>query len=105
MKRILMLMCAVAMAVVPASAQRLEIGRGERATTQTARHSITGVADPDATLTVNGKQFPVYATGGWAAEVMLEEGKNSVSVVAVSKAGRVEKNFDIELTKRPERSL
>lgn len=98
-----MLMCAVAMAVVPASAQRLEIGRGERATTQTARHSITGVADPDATLTVNGKQFPVYPTGGWAAEVMLEEGKNSVSVVAVSKAGRVEKNFDIELTPRPEK--
>lgn len=103
MKRILMLMCAAAMAIAPAAAQRLEIGRGERATTQTARHSITGVADPDATLTVNGKQFPVYPTGGWAAEVMLEEGKNTVTVVAVSKAGRAEKSFDIELTPRPEK--
>lgn len=98
-----MLMCAAAMAIAPAAAQRLEIGRGERATTQTARHSITGVADPDATLTVNGKQFPVYPTGGWAAEVMLEEGKNTVTVVAVSKAGRAEKSFDIELTPRPEK--
>lgn len=98
-----MLMCAAAMAIAPAAAQRLEIGRGERATTQTARHSITGVADPDATLTVNGKQFPVYPTGGWAAEVMLEEGKNTVTVVAVSKAGRAEKIFDIELTPRPEK--
>ena len=98
-----MLMCAAAMAIAPAAAQRLEIGRGERATTQTARHSITGVADPDATLTVNGKQFPVYSTGGWAAEVMLEEGKNTVTVVAVSKAGRAEKSFDIELTPRPEK--
>ena len=55
MKRILMLMCAAVMAIAPAAAQRLEIGRGERTTTQTARHSITGVADPDATLTVNGE--------------------------------------------------
>ena len=96
-----MLMCAAAMAIVPAAAQRLEIGRGERAETTTARHSITGVADPDATLTVNGKQFPVYATGGFAAEAMLEEGKNTVTIVAVSKNGRAEKTFDIELVKQP----
>lgn len=96
-----MIMCAAAMAIVPAAAQRLEIGRGERAETTTARHSITGVADPDATLTVNGKQFPVYATGGFAAEVMLEKGKNTVTVVAVSKNGRAEKTFDIELVERP----
>lgn len=96
-----MLMCAAAMAIAPAAAQRLEIGRGERAETTTARHSITGVADPDATLTVNGKQFPVYATGGFAAEVMLEKGKNTVTVVAVSKNGRAEKTFDIELVERP----
>ena len=94
-------MCAAAMAIVPAAAQRLEIGRGERAETTTARHSITGVADPDATLTVNGKQFPVYATGGFAAEAMLEEGKNTVTIVAVSKNGRAEKTFDIELVKQP----
>ena len=94
-------MCAAAMAIAPAAAQRLEIGRGERAETTTARHSITGVADPDATLTVNGKQFPVYATGGFAAEVMLEEGKNTVTVVAVSKNGRAEKTFDIQLVKQP----
>ena len=98
-----MLMCAAVMAIAPAAAQRLEIGRGERAETTTARHSITGVADPDATLTVNGKQFPVYPTGGWAAEVMLEEGKNTVTVVAVSKNGRAEKTFDIELVERPEK--
>ena len=96
-----MLMCAAAMAIAPAAAQRLEIGRGERAETTTARHSITGVADPDATLTVNGKQFPVYATGGFAAEAMLEEGKNTVTIVAVSKNGRAEKTFDIELVKQP----
>ncbi len=96
-----MIMCAAAMAIAPAAAQRLEIGRGERAETTTARHSITGVADPDATLTVNGKQFPVYATGGFAAEVMLEKGKNTVTVVAVSKNGRAEKTFDIELVERP----
>ena len=96
-----MLMCAAAMAIAPAAAQRLEIGRGERAETTTARHSITGVADPDATLTVNGKQFPVYATGGFAAEVVLEEGKNTVTVVAVSKNGRAEKTFDIQLVKQP----
>lgn len=94
-------MCAAAMAIAPAAAQRLEIGRGERAETTTARHSITGVADPDATLTVNGKQFPVYATGGFAAEAMLEEGKNTVTIVAVSKNGRAEKTFDIELVKQP----
>ena len=100
-----MLMCAAVMAIAPAAAQRLEIGRGERAETTTARHSITGVADPDATLTVNGKQFPVYATGGFAAEVMLEEGKNTVTVVAVSKNGRAEKTFDIELVKQPAKAL
>ena len=98
-----MLICAVAMAVMPASAQRLEIVRGNRPEATTARHSITGVADPDATLTVNGKQFPVYATGGWAAEVTLEEGQNEISVVAVSKSGKVEKNFTVELKKRPAR--
>ncbi len=60
----------------------ITIVSGKRDTVNVARHYLRGMTDPECTLTVNGNPFPVYNTGAFAAEVLLNEGANDVTLVA-----------------------
>lgn len=102
MKRIIALLAVAVSAAQIASAQRLEIVSGQRAETSSPRHYLRGMTDPDARIEVNGRSFKVYPTGAFAAEVMLEEGNNSVKVTATAPDGRrSEQSFDIRYVRAP----
>jgi len=60
---------------------------------------VTDTSDPYPTVTVNGKSVSVYS-GEWSAQLTLEEGKNTVTVVATNKSGKettVEKEITLTL--------
>lgn len=56
----------------------ITIVAGKKDTVYNARHFFRGLTDPEATVSVNGKSFPVYHTGAFAAEVTLNVGYNDV---------------------------
>jgi len=49
--------------------------------------TLTGIAEPGSTVTVNGKKAKVAPDGKWSIEVELEEGTNIFSIVVKDAAG------------------
>ncbi|MDR1984717.1 MAG: N-acetylmuramoyl-L-alanine amidase [Prevotellaceae bacterium] len=64
------------------SAQNLKIVAGKVDTALNARHYFKGLTDKDAKILVGNKEFPVYWTGAFAAEVRLNEGDNDIEIIA-----------------------
>lgn len=96
-----MVMCGAMYAEVP-----LKIVRGERDTVYSPKHYIVGVTAPGNHAQVKGKSVHVYKTGSFGAEVMLNEGANSIEVIVDDGMGQNEKYINVFYSpKRPERLL
>ncbi|MDR2066178.1 MAG: N-acetylmuramoyl-L-alanine amidase [Prevotellaceae bacterium] len=63
-------------------AQNLKIVAGAVDTVFNERHYFKGITDNDAKIFVDGKEFPVYWTGAFAAETELKEGNNEIKIIA-----------------------
>lgn len=50
---------------------------------------VTGITDPTVTIKVNSQDVPVEATGSFSANISLEEGKNTITVVGTNRKGLV----------------
>jgi N-acetylmuramoyl-L-alanine amidase len=64
------------------SAQNLKTVSGAVDTAVNSHHYFKGITDNDARIFVAGKEFPVYRTGAFAAEVELKEGNNEIEIIA-----------------------
>ena len=82
MKKIILTLCALfALQAGSLWAQNLKIVSGKVDTARNSQHYFRGTTDADAKIFVGGKEFPVYWTGGFAAETELAEGDNSVEII------------------------
>jgi len=83
MKKITLCLCALfVLAVSNTFAQKLQIVAGKVDTARNYQHYLRGLTDANAKIFVAGKEFPVYWTGAFAAEVELAEGDNKVEIIA-----------------------
>jgi len=78
-----------------AFAQNLKIVSGKVDTARTERHYLRGLTDNDAKIIVAGKEFPVYWTGAFAAEVTLNKGDNEVEVISQRGSQQTTEKFNI----------
>jgi N-acetylmuramoyl-L-alanine amidase len=76
-------------------AQNLKIVTGAVDTAFNARHYFKGITDNDAKIFVAGKEFPVYWTGAFAAEIELKEGDNEIKITAQRGSEQTEQNVRI----------
>ncbi len=63
---------------------QLRVVRGKSDTVFTRVHYIVGAAIPGSVITINNLPVKQYSTGSFGAELILEEGANSITVKAVS---------------------
>lgn len=63
-------------------APEIKIYSGVRDTLTTAKTTVVGVTDPNATVTVNGDAVHVYRTGSFGTEISLQPGDNAVDIAA-----------------------
>ena len=83
MKKIIISLCALfSLLANNILAQNLQIVSGKVDTARNSQHYFRGLTDADAKIFVAGKEFPVYWTGAFAAEVELVEGDNTVEIIA-----------------------
>ena len=81
MKRLLFtVMCAVL--AVQMSAQELKVSRPVPDTVYSSSMYLTGVGPKNGTVTIQGKEYPIYYTGEWAARLTFEKGENKITVKA-----------------------
>lgn len=81
-------------------AQNLKIVAGKVDTARNSHHFFRGITDADAKIFVAGKEFPVYWTGAFAAEVRLVEGYNTVEIIARRGAEQTKETLTIFYEKR-----
>ncbi|MBR4401901.1 MAG: hypothetical protein IKT29_00030, partial [Flavobacteriales bacterium] len=81
MKRLLFtVMCAVLAGQM--SAQELKVSRPVPDTMYSSSMYLTGVGPKNGTVTIQGKEYPIYYTGEWAARLTFEKGENKITVKA-----------------------
>ncbi|MDR1199698.1 MAG: N-acetylmuramoyl-L-alanine amidase [Prevotellaceae bacterium] len=73
----------------------MKIVTGAVDTAFNARHYFKGITDNDAKIFVAGKEFPVYWTGAFAAEIELKEGDNEIKITAQRGSEQTEQNVRI----------
>lgn len=69
------------------TAPQLEVNSLQGATVTGSNTVLTGKAEPNSTITVNGVQTAVGADGTWSATVALKPGANQVTIAATDAAG------------------
>jgi len=82
MKKIISIFVLSMAFVVISNAQTIKIVSGKADTVRTSALILKGITEKDSRIFVNGKEFPVYWTGVFAAQADLRQGANAVEIVA-----------------------
>ncbi|MDD4820916.1 MAG: N-acetylmuramoyl-L-alanine amidase [Flavobacteriales bacterium] len=76
MKKALFLLSAFGILTATAQAQDLKIVSRLSDTTYVSTINVLGMGPKNSTITVQGKKYPIYSSGEWAAQLNLTNGDN-----------------------------